>query len=360
MAEPLDYHTEKATGAHYLKNHFDITFLVCSNWVWNLHPDDSIYLKNSSKTNFEFKIIKSFEDLKIELKSTDPDFVFDCIYNQFSEKFRDMVRNLKAKYVLMNSGHIPTKDNKNFIWKFLKLLKNFFKSKKSCDIALLAGNKILKSYDLKKTKNICWIGSNDYYTYHKVKDYNKLQKPKFILYIDSGIFSSNNEFKILKVNNIPTDQQIKHFYNSVFNKFENYFKLPVLIAGHRRGKLYENYNDLFSGRKVLFDKTAELTIQSKFVLANFTTAVSFAVLSFKPIVFFTNTNFNNLLYIKCLNGISQELNSTVINADKNYVINDTILNTDIEKYKLYKANYIKNNMVSSKIPFNSFIEKYEK
>lgn len=360
LAEPLDKHVERTSGGYYLKKYFDITFLICSDWVWNLNSKNFNYLQNASNTNCQFKIIKNLEDLKIELKSIGPDFVFDCIYNQFSDEFKKIVHNLNSKYVLINNGHIPSRDNKSFIWKFLTQLKNFFKSKKSSDIAILAGSQILKSYDLKKTKNICWIGSEDYYKYNQVKNRNKLKKSKYILYIDSAVFSKNNDFRFLKIKNIPTDQQIKNFYNNIFNKFENYFKMPVVVAGHRRGKLYKNYTDLFSGRKVIFDKTAELTEQSAFVISNFSTAISFAVLSLKPIIFFTNANFDKLVIAKFIYALSKELDAVVINDDKNCIINDKLLNINVEKYKLYEVNYIKNNMVTSNFPFHSFIKKYAK
>lgn len=404
LAEPIDNHTILNTGAEYLKNFFEITFLLCTDWIWNLNKKNLEYnleyISENYGREFNFLKIVSFEDLEAKLISINADFIFDCARNNFSKLIQDLAHKKKIKYVLINNGVLASQNKNfyenclNFFFKFKSTLKNFLFNKKNyvnnnkpqkktvtknylikkiynfllkkfipqkkyCDIAILAGDAILNEYDLKKTRDICWVGSNDFYIFEKKKN-NSLKKSDYILYIDSGFFESNIDLRLLNIEYSFLDDELKLFYNNFFEQVEKFLNLPVIIAGHRRGKNYKSYQNLFSSRELVFDKTAELVAGSNLVLANFTTAISFAVLNYKPILFFLNNKFKELEFYSAMYFAARQLNSVSINVDTKIDLNKGILDVDINRYNLFKKNYIINNKVDSNVPFNSFIKKYEK
>ena len=295
------------------------------------------------------------------LASQNKNFYENCL--NFFFKFKSTLKNFlfNKKNYLNNSKPQKKKVTKNYLIKKIYnfLLKKFIPQKKYCDIAILAGDAILNEYDLKKTRDICWVGSNDFYIFEKNKN-NSLKKSDYILYIDSGFFESNIELRLLNIEYSFLDDELKLFYNNFFEQVEKFLNLPVIIAGHRRGKNYKSYQNLFSSRELVFDKTAELVAGSNLVLANFTTAISFAVLNYKPILFFLNNKFKELELYSAMYFAARQLNSVSINVDTKIDLNKGILDVDINRYNLFKKNYIINNKVDSNVPFNSFIKKYEK
>ena len=60
------------------------------------------------------------------------------------------------------------------------------------------------------------------------------------------------------------------------------FNLKVIIAAHPKSKYSK---DVFGGREIYYDRTPELSINSKFIIAHHSTAISYAVLGYKPIIF---------------------------------------------------------------------------
>ena len=101
LAEPIDNHTILNTGAEYLKNFFEITFLLCTDWIWNLNKKNLEYnleyISENYGREFNFLKIVSFEDLEAKLISINADFIFDCARNNFSKLIQDLAHKKKNK-----------------------------------------------------------------------------------------------------------------------------------------------------------------------------------------------------------------------------------------------------------------------
>ena len=69
MADLLDKHSEFTTGAHYLKDHFAIEFIVCKSWIWNNHNEeiDRNYFAKTD-TLFKHSFADSYDDLILQIK----------------------------------------------------------------------------------------------------------------------------------------------------------------------------------------------------------------------------------------------------------------------------------------------------
>lgn len=137
-----------------------------------------------------------------------------------------------------------------------------------------------------------------------------------------------------------------------FNELRRFFdfleaqcKIKIIIAAHPRAK-YEEHGDLYAGREIIKNKTAELVKNASFVIANFSTSISFAVLFKKPVVFFTTDELNDTQntmynYKKFIADIASSLGKTPINISENLDSNKIDLNIDELKYNEYRNNYIK-------------------
>ncbi|MBT5471163.1 MAG: hypothetical protein HOK41_11220 [Nitrospina sp.] len=78
------------------------------------------------------------------------------------------------------------------------------------------------------------------------------------------------------------------YWNSFFRLVEREFGCSVVVAAHPRVN-YEERGNPFEGRKVVQGKTQKLVKNSSFVLCSCSTAVNFAVIYKKPVVFLTLT-----------------------------------------------------------------------
>ena len=80
--------------------------------------------------------------------------------------------------------------------------------------------------------------------------------------------------------------------NNFFKLIEDQLGLEVIIAAHPRSN-YENHPDYFKGRKCIRGQLVKLARECKLILAHDSTALSFASLLYKPVVFVTSSELNS-------------------------------------------------------------------
>ncbi len=131
-----------------------------------------------------------------------------------------------------------------------------------------------------KNKNLVYVPSVDYNKYlHQIINSPK-ESAEFILYVHSGILFNMRGFadrdRLLSVfsNN---DIRKKYMQNleDLFDKMENYFNLPIIIAAHPNVN-FEGYT--FGNRKIIYGNTCELVQKCFMYIGPASTAASFAVL----------------------------------------------------------------------------------
>ena len=129
--------------------------------------------------------------------------------------------------------------------------------------------------------------------------------------------------------------------NAFFEKIESTLNIEVIVAAHPLADKYAEQN-YFCGRKIYFNKTVDLIAKAEYVIAHTSTAISYAVLFKKPLIFITDNNIkNNMQGVHLgINAFAKELECSVINLN-NYSI-DTIYNIDCDSnvYERYKYNYL--------------------
>lgn len=134
--------------------------------------------------------------------------------------------------------------------------------------------------------------------------------------------------------------------SSFFLVLEKDLKCQIQIAAHPRSE-YERLPDYFQGMTVIKGETPRLVRESAFVIAHMSTAINFAVLYKKPILFITTDELETLTSGKDITGlyiraIAAELGKKPINIDHIQGINwEKELNIDAGAYRRYKEQYIK-------------------
>ena len=138
-----------------------------------------------------------------------------------------------------------------------------------------------------------------------------------IVYIDSPspMFSGD-----LEATRAKQTLSVKRWFESLadfFNKIEFVYGKKVVIAGHPKTK-HDMNPSYFGGRRVVYNKTPELIRDSLFVVTRHSTAISFAVMFKKPLVFiYSDELICNDDQMKNLEHISNILSSYMVNINHN-------------------------------------------
>ena len=134
---------------------------------------------------------------------------------------------------------------------------------------------------------------------------------------------------------------VKKRYFHEINKFLELLKKNLKKGNYcrvSRSNYKENY---FEGRKIISGKTISLVKNSKMVLMHNSTAVNYAIMYKKPIIFINSDNYL-LHYNLSIKALAAELNLTDINLSKNINnISQPLINND--RYRHYFKKYIKAN-----------------
>ena len=120
------------------------------------------------------------------------------------------------------------------------------------------------------------------------------------------------------------------------------------VAAHPRATYRQRAIDYFEGIPIEYGRTAELIRNCKVVVCHDSTAIQFAVLFEKPVIFVTTNELESLFYdfahkSESLPRFASALGKSVINldADMDTVDWERELSFDPGKYSEYKRNYIK-------------------
>ncbi|MCI8972721.1 MAG: hypothetical protein HFH79_03905 [Lachnospiraceae bacterium] len=136
-----------------------------------------------------------------------------------------------------------------------------------------------------------YIHSYDYDRYLETKTNVELEE-KWIVWVDSG-------FGNIDISGIVCNlydpwrgrNKIWGKLEAVFDKLEEYYNLPVIVAGHPHTKYKSKY---LCKRKIIFNRTPELVAKSKFVIMQWSTTASLALLFRKDILVLIDNDFKKV------------------------------------------------------------------
>lgn len=121
--------------------------------------------------------------------------------------------------------------------------------------------------------------------------------------------------------------------------------IPVRIAAHPRATYQQRARNYFDGFEVEYGRTAELIRDASAVVCHDSTAIQFAVLFGKPLIFVTTDELTRTYEGRSITKVAGELGKSPINLDGELSHIDwrAQLTVDTGKYTRYRTQYIKSD-----------------
>jgi len=318
-----------------------------------------------SKILIKVNSFKEFKEILIKKKFI---CAFDLSKDGDLDKFRKAINENKIKLVQLQISLVPKFErhfflklkyllriiifNRDLIYNYYldRILNNVLSSKVKknnffYDYILCAGIKgeIFKNGVIKKTKYI-YANSLDYEIFQKEKKSKRIfvSKNKYFLFLDQYL-PFHSGFTLSKVPPFASEKRYYTSLNKFFNYLEKKFKIEVIIAAHPRSSNKINKKK-FNNRKIINYKfTNKLISKCKAVINYSSTAMGFAVMHKKPIIFYTSNEINNSHDSYHVKFLSNHLGSSLNNIDNSFSYEknlDRLLVVNENKYKKYFNNYI--------------------
>lgn len=180
------------------------------------------------------------------------------------------------------------------------------------------------------------VNMADFETFRRIKPAFGKRK-EFAVFLDQNLpFHPDNQ--ILEQEPIDAESYYEDM-EAVFLRIESLLQLPVVVAAHPTAN-YES--GAFSRREIIKGRTAELVYDSDLVIAHHTTAISFAILGLKPLLF-VFTDEMQLKYqksvVSVMASIADFLACPCVKVDEVGKV-EHLPNVDRTRYEKYKYGYL--------------------
>ena len=297
----LDYYLKKRLNVRI----FNISPIVRPEYFKKYFPTNRIKFPKEEILENKIQILDAIK--KFDSKT----FVFLHITKSIKTKFIfDELEEKYIKYAYVQVGNLPTKSRPIFeiikfsflfpiaaIKKILSKYNDLENFGKKPNYVFCAGKKYYSDAKEKfKNSKIIKIPSWDYDEKISINKQrlNLFKNSKdYAVYLDMGYNHPDRLYTMEKY--FPPERAFD--YDAWYNPLNNFFKqfisctnLDLKIAAHPRS-IYKK-NPIKFG-KIYFNKTIELISRSRIVLLHRSTALHFAILFQKPLMFLTGDNHNN-------------------------------------------------------------------
>lgn len=343
---------------------WDITELVYPQVVASYVPVDLF--------DYESRITfcnKQELSVKLGLLSSD-DFIMNMVsYNDKSLwVFRSLSKSPAEYGVFMaNTSPASLQQKKRFIYYAKKILKDPFPNWerlvkcffpkipfswfniKPARLILAGGEHCLHCrYTADSHTEIVWAHSLDYDFYLREKGLLCQERP-IAVFIDE-YFPFHSDFIYARISSPILADTYYPMLNRFFSLIENQLNIKVVIAAHPRSD-YGKHPDYFQGRTCVRGQTAKLIKESVVVVAHHGTALNYANLFHKPVIFLTSKEFENNRQGDFVKETARWFGKIPFVADSGKPIDwNSELKVDDEFYNRYHRAYIKTEN-SEDLPF---------
>lgn len=217
------------------------------------------------------------------------------------------------------------------------------------------------NYPINKQTEILWLHTLDYDLY--LNDFYSTGIDKIDL--NMGVFLDqylphHPDHITLNRTTPTTPGEYYPKINKFFDYLENKYGVNITIAAHPSSN-YDKYPDYFGRRPVIKGSTIELIKKCGFVIAHASTAINFAVLFNKPVLFITTKELQQNIISSYIESIALNLGKKPICIDDPTKIDSEIdyLPINEKSYAMYKNSYIKKEG-SEDLPFWQIFANYIK
>ncbi len=333
----------------YLKNNFKIKkFNNLENWEKKI-------LKESNKYGSKLIICflhfpTTFNELHIYWKLLKKKMNV-CIFNSNSMISLNQIKDQKFYKVLSYKIiRLLTRPKQIINYKKISLI-NFIIEKISKNVypkyIFVNSKKDYLNYKRKwKNSKIFRLHSWDGSKVINFKNKKKIKSKKIATYLSAFSLKSASDSANYNTSRRENTKKVLNSLNNFFDNLEKNFGFKINIAKHPREE--DNFNSpIYKNKKRFASKylTGKLIYNSKLVITTMSTAISYAAIFKKPILFIiTNEHYKNKSLVQYTNGISNYFKSNLINIDnrKNFKVNLKLSNYTLNKYEYFKRDYLIN------------------
>jgi len=319
----------------------DVGITVCNLAL--LFEYEEVFLKPFSNS-VNHLYLDSYESLnfflsKINIRNTYLILLFPINSNTID--FYKLISKHKLNYINIKLGltSSPYSNYKKILIRFYYFFFKLFYSLKPAKIIFYAGRKAKHNlYDFKtnfQTKLIS-VSSFDYLNAVNTISKKKIDQPYF-LFIDE-MYVKHPDFKGVDVMKISEKKYFLQI-NAILTKIQKKYNLKPIVCLHPRSDKRWASNFDFETIK---NQTSELIKFSNFVLTHASTAISFAVLFFKPIIQI-KMNAKSKYFLNVLENYNKELETNILHYKNNFDSKNLKLDFNKERYNNYIKDYFNDN-----------------
>ena len=321
------------------------------------------YFNSKSNKNYNFFLSKNF--LRFISKFNNPIFMNHLDQNENDYKINQVLKQNKFLQTFQYSYRPNFKnesilnfincDYLEFLFKlFLKKIFTFsFKPKKNIyhydyfitNDKTIPEKKLIKSHE------------KDYYKFCKYKKKLIIKKNQTV-FVDDAPYSHPDFFVLNSLPQLLDVTKYKIRLKKILNFYENQFNTKIIIAGHSRLKNSLNYRNIFSKNLIKFNQTEDLIASSKHVLIQGSTAINFAILHKKPVLFLNSKLFYHH-YQNHINNMSKLIGSNLFYLEDEASKKNLYPKLHLSKYSKFIKTHLECTTLHSNEPWYDFKKKFK-
>jgi hypothetical protein len=202
-----------------------------------------------------------------------------------------------------------------------------------------------------KSREIIQAHSFDYDAYRRSVASAAPPQSEYAVFLDQNL-CFHSDFLYLKNRHYVSEENYFPTLARGFQRIERELALNVVVAAHPRTPERDAERDCFGGRPSIRGQTVELIRHAKLVIAHYSTAIQFAVLFEKPILFVTTDELAATLGGRFTESFSAALGGTTVNLDRDLDLAVWPTTHNAARYRAYREEYVK----VSGSPENSYWE----
>jgi hypothetical protein len=182
----------------------------------------------------------------------------------------------------------------------------------------------------------------DYDIYLRLKKTPAASSGKHAVFLDQNI-CFHPEYAYKRVARYTAPERYFPTLCSGLRAISAALEVPFTIAAHPRLPRQQRFADYFAGMPIEYGKTAELISNCEFVVCHYTTAIQYAVLFEKPVIFLTTDDLAASEVGPYIEKFASILGKSAINLDRDLSGQQwsAELRIDAAKYRDYRQKYIK-------------------
>jgi hypothetical protein len=388
LGAPFNAQNLERTGIPYLSPYANIVVLDCKPWLGR--SDAGLHHAHAQWEPVEK--IGSARDLEQALRRHRPDYALDFIgLGALTPKLQELLAGAGTRFVVQKSGSLPVPSPwSRLAWKLRssstsnaattddvassgnsamaggslsRLLNNvrarwlLRRSLRAPDLALLAGSASLNHFT-RRARHILWVASQDYHIYRRLQPRAQegLLGGRYAVFVDDNLpFAS--DWTLLGLPAPVTPQRYYPAMQRVLEALERLWGMPIVVAPHPSSRHDPRVQQGFGARQLVHGRTAELVRDAQAVILHGSTAVSFAVLARKPMLFLTSAEL-----AKSANGLHVRTMAAALGRSPLDIDREDDLPTlhslapDPRKLQRYVEQYLCSRESSETQPWQAFID----